>query len=264
MTEPYRRASSTCRSACEARICPIGAASGGQPASARTRPTSSSTSSRRSAAACARRWTSSAATRPGREVVLCGPHGDARRDGGDGLVADALVDHVRGLPQLADLEPRGRGRGPAATPRPTRRTRDEASARADRRSVATRSAPASTAARADARPMSGRALDVEADGEPARLPDPRHELLRTVRDERARRVVHEDPRRAELRQLPRRLDERVGLARAARAVHEPGVERAAGVRDRRARLAQVRDVVRAGRGAGRRRCRSPPRTRRSG
>ena len=92
---------------------------------------------------------------------------------------------------------------------------------------------------ADAR----RALDVEADREAARLPDPRDELLRPVRDERARRVVHEDPRRAELGQLPRLLDERVGLARATRAVDEPGVERAAGARDRGTRLAQVRDVV---------------------
>ena len=87
------------------------------------------------------------------------------------------------------------------------------------------------------------ALDVEADGKPARLLDARDELLRPVRDERAGRIVHEDPRRAELGQLPRLLDERVRLARAARAVDEPGVERATGARDRRAGLAEVRDVV---------------------
>ena len=46
-----------------------------------------------------------------------------------------------------------------------------------------------------------------------------------------------------LGQLPRLLDERVGLTRASRAVHEPRVERAARARDRRARLAEVRDVV---------------------
>ncbi len=69
------------------------------------------------------------------------------------------------------------------------------------------------------------------------------ELLRAVRDERAGRVVHEDPRRAELGQLARLLDERVRLAGASGAVHEPRVERAARIRDRRACLAQVRDVV---------------------
>ena len=60
----YRFAVSTFRSACEATICPIGAASGGEPTSSRTRPTSSITSSRRSPAACDRSCTSSAATRP--------------------------------------------------------------------------------------------------------------------------------------------------------------------------------------------------------
>ena len=46
-----------------------------------------------------------------------------------------------------------------------------------------------------------------------------------------------------LRQLPRLLDERVHRARVARAVDEPGVELLAGVDDRLAGLAQVRDVV---------------------
>ena len=88
-----------------------------------------------------------------------------------------------------------------------------------------------------------RALDVEPDGQPARLPDACDELLRAMRDECAGRVVDEDPGRAEVGKLPRLLDEHVGLARAPRAVHEPRVERAARARDRRARLAEVRDVV---------------------
>ena len=88
-----------------------------------------------------------------------------------------------------------------------------------------------------------RALDVEADREPARLPDAADELLRTVRDERAGRVVDDDTRRTELGQLPRLLDERVRLARASGAVDEARVERAARARDRGARLAQVGDVV---------------------
>ena len=47
----------------------------------------------------------------------------------------------------------------------------------------------------------------------------------------------------ELRQLPCLVDERVGLVRSTGAVDEPGVERAAGARDRRTCLAQVGDVV---------------------
>ena len=61
--------------------------------------------------------------------------------------------------------------------------------------------------------------------------------------ERARGIVHEHTRRPELGQLLRLLDERVRLARAAGAVHEPGVKVAPRVRDRSARLAEVRHVV---------------------
>ena len=61
---------------------------------------------------------------------------------------------------------------------------------------------------ADAR----RALDVETDGKLARPPDSRDELLRGVREERAGRVVHDDPGGAEVGQLARLLDEHVGSA----------------------------------------------------
>jgi len=64
-----------------------------------------------------------------------------------------------------------------------------------------------------------------------------------VRHERAGRVVDDDPRRAEVGQLPRLLDEGVRLARAAGAVDEAGVECSPGARDRCARLAKVGDVV---------------------
>ena len=48
----------------------------------------------------------------GRKVVLGRANGDARSDGSDRLVADPLVDDVRGLPELR------RRRGPVACPRP--------------------------------------------------------------------------------------------------------------------------------------------------
>ncbi len=92
-------------------------------------------------------------------------------------------------------------------------------------------------------PDAGGALDVEADGQLARLADAADQLLRAVRDEGAGRVVDDDARGAELGELARLLDERVGLPRAAGAVDEARVERAARARDRGAGLAQVRDVV---------------------
>ena len=92
-------------------------------------------------------------------------------------------------------------------------------------------------------PETGRALHVEAHREPARLANPRDELLGLVGEQRARGIVDDDARRAELRELPRLVDERVGLVRATGAVDEARMERAAGAGDRRARLAQVGDVV---------------------
>ena len=176
------------------------------------------------------------------EVVLRRADGDARCDVRDRLVADELVDDVRRLPELVDGEP-------GVVAQPLQRLCDGLAGHAvERERERIDGGCDEVRARVDGgerrcEPDARRALDVEAHREPARLPDPRHEVLRPVRDERARRVVHEDPRRAELGQLPRPLDQRVGLAGAARAVHEPGVEGAAGTRDRGARLAQVRDVV---------------------
>ena len=177
-----------------------------------------------------------------REVVLGCAYRDPRRHRCDRLVPDPFVDDVCGVPELRDLEP-----GPVAEAFERLRDRLPRDAvegqreRVDRRGDEIRTGVDRSERRreADAR----RALDVEADGKPARLLDPGDELLRLVREERARRVVDDDPRGAELGKLARLLDEHVGLARAARAVHEPGVERAPGARDRRACLAQVRDVV---------------------
>src|SRR5436189_4856907 len=64
-----------------------------------------------------------------------------------------------------------------------------------------------------------------------------------MRDERAARVAHDHPRRAELRELARLLEERLGSPAPARVVDDSRVEGAARARDRRPGLAQVRDVV---------------------
>ena len=104
-------------SACEARIWPIGDASGGQPASARTRPTSASTSSSRSPAAWARRWRSSAATSPAGRSCSAARDGDPRSERHDRLVADVLVDEVAGLPERFDVDTGRRRRGPSSDSR---------------------------------------------------------------------------------------------------------------------------------------------------
>ncbi len=179
---------------------------------------------------------------PGRKVVLRRPHRDARWDRRHRLVADVLVDDVRGFPQLLRLNT-GRVLEPLEgfrerfTGDPVERQRewvhrsgDEVGSGLDGRERG-----------GDAHP--GRALDVEADREPARLPNLCNQLTRLVRKEGAGRVVDDDPCRAELRQLARLFDERCGLVRSPGAVDEPGVKRASRARDRRAGLAQVRDVV---------------------
>ncbi len=180
----------------------------------------------------------------GGEVVLRRANGDARSDGSDGLVADPLVDDVRRLPELVDVDPR-------RVPESLQRLRDRLAGNAvERECERVHGGRDQVRSRVDGRkrgrePDARSALDVEADREAARFHEPHDELLRPVRYERSRRIVHEDPRRAELGELPRLLDERVGLrlARATRAVDEARVERAAGARDRSSCLAQVRDVV---------------------
>src|SRR5262249_57810425 len=71
------------------------------------------------------------------------------------------------------------------------------------------------------------ALAVDPDGKLGRLAQPGHELAGSMRLERAGRIVQEDARRAETRQLARLLHQRIGLARAAGAVDEPPLELAA-------------------------------------
>ena len=80
-------------------------------------------------------------------------------------------------------------------------------------------------------------------GRPLASRRPDDELPRAMRLERAGRVVEQHTRGAEVRQLARLLHQRIVLAGSARAVHEPGLELAAGRGDGVRRLAKVRDVV---------------------
>src|SRR5207237_6560787 len=88
-----------------------------------------------------------------------------------------------------------------------------------------------------------RALAVDADREPARLTEPADEVGSAVGLERAGRIVEKHARGAELRQLPRLLDQRRRLARDTRRVDEPAFELAAGRGGRLRSLPKVLDVV---------------------
>ena len=93
-------------SACDARICPIGAASGGQPDSARMRTDLGQRVEQAVAGGMGAEVDVERGDEPGRQVVLGGPNGDPRRDGSDGLVPDVLVDQVGGLPQRRRVDTR--------------------------------------------------------------------------------------------------------------------------------------------------------------
>ena len=178
----------------------------------------------------------------GREVVLRRTDGDTRRERGERLVAEVLVHDVRCLPEARDVDARRpleplehlheRLAGDAVQRQRERvdRGRDNVGPDAGRHE------------RVGERRASGR-LDVEADGQAARLAEALDELLRHVREEPTGRVVQQDPRRAEGGHLSRLLDQRVDLAVATGAVDEPDVELTTRLDDRLPRLDEVRDVV---------------------
>ena len=91
--------------------------------------------------------------------------------------------------------------------------------------------------------VAGGSLAIDSDREPGRFAQARHQLACTVRLQRAGRVVQEHARRPEVRQLAGLLHQRIGLAGAAGAVDEAGLELAPRAGDRVGSLAQVRDVV---------------------
>ena len=178
----------------------------------------------------------------GRKVVLGRAHGDPRRDGRDGLVADVLVDEIRRLPERRGVDAR-------LAAEPVERV-DERLARDAVQRQRERVDGGGDQIGADARrddgveePRAGRALDEQPDGEARRLPDALDELLGEVRQQRVGRVVDDHAGRAERGNLLRPLDERVDLAGAAGAVDEADVELLARRDDRLAGLDQVRDVV---------------------
>ena len=250
-------------SACDARICPIGAASGGQPDSARMRTTSVSVSSRRSPAAWARRWTSSAATSPaGRSysaarTAIRGATGATGSSPMCSSIRSAASHSVRRVDTRVAAEP---------VERIDERLAGDAVER-QRQRVDGGGDQVGADARRDDRveqPRSRRPLDEQPDGQARLLADALDELLGEVRQQRVGRVVDDHARRTERGDLLRPLDERVDLAGAAGAVDEPDVELLARRHDRLARLLAGSRRRSAGRGAGRRRSRCRRHTRRSG
>ena len=173
---------------------------------------------------------------PGGDLVLGRAHRDPRRERRDRLVADVLVDEVGGAPQRGDVDAR-------VEPEPGERLRDALAGdpverEREREDRAGDEVGAGARGLEHGRERAARgALAVDPDREPGRLVQRAHELVRAVRLQRARRVVEQHPRGAELRQLAGLPHERLGLAGEAGAVDEPGLERAAGGGDRLGRLA---------------------------
>ena len=179
---------------------------------------------------------------PGGQVVLGCAHGDSRRERCDRLVADVLVDHVGGFPEARDINS---CRAAQAVENVDQRLPRNAMQSERQRVDGGRHKVGAEACR-DQRvgePGSRSALDVEPDRQTARFGQPANELLGHMRRQRARWIVDDDARRAELGQSARLLDESLDAAVAPWAVDETCVELATGGDDRLTGLAQVRDVV---------------------
>ena len=226
-------------SACDATICPIGAASGGEPTSSRTLITSARTSSSRSPAACARSCWSSAATSADGQLLLRGAHRDARRKRRNRLVADVLVDQVGGCPELVHVDA---GRKTESGERLCGRLGGNAMHRQCDRIHRRREDVGACTRGLDRRceRVASRALRVEPDRQPRDLAQLGDELARTVRLQERGRVVEEQPCRAELGQALRGVDQ---CLVATAAVQQSRLELALRGNDRLGRLAQVVDVV---------------------
>src|SRR5918995_133529 len=162
----------------------------------------------------------------GRQVVLGGAHRDAGRERRDRLVADVLVDQVGGSPELFAVDTRFEPEPleDVCEPFACDAMQDERDG-VDGARDAVRPGPRGLERRGERVPR--RALAVDPDREAARLADRRRELAGAVGLERSGRIVEKDPSGAELGQLARLLDERVGLARRAGAVDQARVELAA-------------------------------------
>jgi hypothetical protein len=148
------------------------------------------------------------------------PHGDARQQRADRHVADVLVDKLGRVPDrvhvdpgvMADAGERSRERLGAD---PVRRQRD----RVDRAPDEVDARPRRLERESERVPAG--ALAVEADGQPGQLAQLGDQLSGARGLEQSGGVVEHDARRAELRHLPRSLDERVV---AARPVQQTRVE----------------------------------------
>ena len=177
----------------------------------------------------------------GQAVLRCAGR-DARGERGHRLIADVLVDEVGAPPERGDVDA-----GAQAEAVERIRERLARGAVEDERDRVHRGGdqvrPRARGLDPGGERRTPGALAVQSDRQPARLAHSLDELAHAVRVERARRVVDQDPRGAELGQTAGLRDERVGLARGAGAVDEPRVELALGGGDRLAGLAEIGDVV---------------------
>jgi hypothetical protein len=177
-----------------------------------------------------------------RQVVLGGADRDARSERRHGLVADVLVHEVRRFPQRRDADV-------ALEPQPLERLSEGLARHAMQRqrdwvhSARDQLRSGSGGFEGRGQRVAAGSLAVDAYREAARLAEADYELPRAMGLEGAGRIVEKHTRRAEVPQLAGLLHQRVVLARSARAVHEPGLELAAGRGHGVRRLSKIRDVV---------------------
>ena len=230
------------RSACDARIWPIGAASGGHPDSARIWTTSVEGVEQPVAGRVGPEVDVEGSDEAGRQVVLGRADRNSRRHGSDGLVADVLVDQVGRLPQRSRVDA-------GITPQPLecvdeRLSRDPV--QCERERVDGGRDQVGPDPRCDdgvEQPRPRRSLHEQPHRQARFGPDPLHELLGQMWQQRVRRIVEDDAGRAELGNLLRPLDQRFDLAFPAGAVDEPDVELLPRGHDGLPGLTEVRDVV---------------------
>ena len=169
-----------------------------------------------------------------RELLLGRAHRDPRRHGCDRLVADVLVDEIGGRPEASQVDAGGE---PEAAERLGERLGRDAMHRERDRVDRVRDHVGARACRLERvrEPVPAGALRVEPDRQARHLAELRDELAGTVGLQERRRVVQEQPRRTELRQPARGLDERLVLAAA---VEKTGFELLACGDDRAAAAAR--------------------------
>lgn len=176
---------------------------------------------------------------PHGKLAMRGTNRHARKERADRHIPEVLVDQVGGTPDHVDIDAgvvadAGESLGERLGRDPVGGKGDRVDGAADQVDSRARRL------QRDREAVSPGALAVQPDREAGKLSQLRDELTRAVRLQEPGRVVENDPRRADLRQAPRRLDERLP---PAASVEQARVELTPGRDHRVGRDLQVPGVV---------------------